>query len=488
MQHTRVSFLRQLSDKKFSVELVELFQNTRLCFLCFCSKVIHSSAFEVISFLSIFTFVIVLICIIMANSLVLILIFFGCFLHSRCSADIDSDFNAIKSLHKKLDDDADGEVDDSESKKFLESDRIQSGTSSTAQKLRYLHQDGKDRSISVNELWQAWQSSHVHNWTVDETIYWLENYVELPEYSQIFVENSINGTLLPRLATDSHFISRLGITDPSAKSKISIKAMDVVLFGPPKLGNASRVRDIFVSIVILVAISACSVFYSRSRASQQALKAMQENLVALQKAEDQMLDLQHELDKALKAQEAVVTEKRNLEHQLEMQRQHSASNLSDSLRGSLDSSNNKRQMNGDNIPQDMDYDMYISKLEEEVKNLRKELQETHDAIGAKKFRAPMALRSLLQNTYNIESQYYNEKKLSLESKATEVKLRNQKLQKKKTSFLGYYKMAQENSLEEDINTIVEVKEAIMQITREIKERTERWRAIEEYCGCSLTLN
>lgn len=394
--------------------------------------------------------------------------------------EIDS-FKAIRSLHNKLDVDDDGEVDDLESKKFLESDKIKvsdnnAGAYSTAHKLRYLHQDGKDRSISVDELWQAWKNSQVYNWTVEETVYWLANSVELPEYSQLFELNSVNGTQLPRLAADTHFISKLGITDPSAKSKISIKAMDVVLFGPPKLGNASKVRDIIVVIVIMIAISSCYIFYSRLRASQQRLQSMQDSLESLQKAEDQMLDLQQELNKALKAQEAVATEKKNLEHQLEMQRQFSASSLSD-----------QGKSISDNKGSELDPGPQILKLEEEVRCLRQELQESYDAMTAKKFRAPFPLRTLLQATYNIESQYYYEKKLNLETKATDVKLRNQKLQKKKTSFLGYYKMAQENSLEEDINTIVEVKEAIMQVTKEIRERGERWKAIEELCGCSLNL-
>lgn len=326
-------------------------------------------------------------------------------------------YKAIRSLHTKLDVDADGEVDDFESKKFLESDKnalfsTQTGTSdnSNRAKLRYLHQDGKDKSISVDELWDAWQASQVYNWTVAETIHWLVDSVELPEYSELFEKNSINGTLLPRLATDIHYITKLGITDSSAKSKISIKAMDVVLFGPPKsYSNHSKIRDIILSIVILVAISLCLIFHSRSRASQKALEAMQDDLESLQKAEDQMIELQQELNKAHKAMDAVSTEKKE------------------------------------------------------------------------------PLRTLLQRTYNIESQHYNERKQNLENQVAEAKLRNQKLQRKKATFLGYYKMAQENSLEEGLNAIAEVKEAIMQVTREIKEHTERWRAIEELCGCSLSL-
>lgn len=395
----------------------------------------------------------------------------------------DLTFKAIKTLHKKLDVDDDGEVDDLESKKFIESSKTEAGQNhdnsrnTASQKLSYLHQDGKDKSISVDELWDAWRKSQVHNWTTDETVYWLANYVELPEYSQLFEQSSLNGTILPRLATDLQFLHKLGITDPSAKKRISIKAMDVVLFGPPKMGNSSKTRDIIVSIVILTAISACTIFYKRSIASQRALQAMQENLESMQ-------ELQQELDKALMAREAVATENKNLEHQLLMQRQFSASsNLSEQSR--VSSPGSKQNSNGDMISkQDA---AYVAKLKDEVKSLRKELADTQSAIEAKKFRASVPLQDLLRLTYNSESQYYNEKKLNLESKATEVKLRNQKLQKKKTSFLGYYKLAQENSLEEENNTIVEVKEAIKQFTKEIKEREERWRTIEELCGCTLDL-
>lgn len=396
--------------------------------------------------------------------------------------DYDS-YKAIRTLHTKLDVDADGEVDDLESQKFLESNKNRApggnnhGAHSTAHKLRYLHQDGKDRSISVDELWQAWKGSQVYNWTVDETIFWLVHHVELPEYSEIFSRYQINGTTLPRLATDSQILYRIGITEPSSKSKLSIKAMDVVLFGPPKFAS-HKARDFLVSLIIVIAVTSCLFFYSRSRASQRALQAMRTNLESIQKAEDQISELQRELDKSIKAQEAVVSEKRNLEHQLEMHRQFSASNMMDIVKNNAVPKSTK----------DEHIDSTDSvKLEEEILDLRKELQETYDAMANKKFRASIKLRNLLKNTYDIESQYYNEKKQGLESKFNEVKLRNQKLQKKKSSLFGYYKIAQENSQEEVISTLDEVKEAFQRITREIVERNDRWREIEVLCGCSLDL-
>lgn len=55
-------------------------------------------------------------------------------------------------------------------------------------------------------------------------------------------------TLLCRLAVNNmNYVSNvLGIKDPIHKQKIALKAMDVVLFGPPK-GNIS-----FILVLILV--------------------------------------------------------------------------------------------------------------------------------------------------------------------------------------------------------------------------------------------
>lgn len=55
-----------------------------------------------------------------------------------------------------------------------------------------------DMHISVKELWQAWLKSEVHNWTVDQTIDWLANYVELPQYVENFLQHKVHGANLPR--------------------------------------------------------------------------------------------------------------------------------------------------------------------------------------------------------------------------------------------------------------------------------------------------
>lgn len=88
----------------------------------------------------------------------------------------------------------------------------------------------------MTELWEAWLKSEVHNWTVDQTCDWLIQSVQLPQYVNLFRKHNLNGRVLPRLAVNNfHFVGNvLGIKDPIHKQKISLKAMDAVLFGPPR--------------------------------------------------------------------------------------------------------------------------------------------------------------------------------------------------------------------------------------------------------------
>lgn len=57
-----------------------------------------------------------------------------------------------------------------------------------------------DMHISVSELWHIWIRSEVHNWTVDQTLDWLKNFVQLPQYASHFQQHNINGAQLPRCA------------------------------------------------------------------------------------------------------------------------------------------------------------------------------------------------------------------------------------------------------------------------------------------------
>ncbi|OWR53235.1 stromal interaction molecule 1 precursor, partial [Danaus plexippus plexippus] len=140
---------------------------------------------------------------------------------------------AITQLHRQLDDDANGNVDLSESDDFLR-EELQYDSGYEKRQRAFHHND--DMHISVKELWEAWLRSEVHNWTVEQTVVWLSESVELPQYRTLFLQHRITGAALPRLAVNNmqYMSNVLGIKDPIHKQKLALKAMDVVLFGPPK--------------------------------------------------------------------------------------------------------------------------------------------------------------------------------------------------------------------------------------------------------------
>jgi len=75
----------------------------------------------------------------------------------------------------------------------------------------------------------------VFNWTNEDVLNWLELYVKLPKYSDAFKKNKVTGRQLPSIAINSGQILQNGlfITDGQDKQKIQLRAMDVILFGPP---------------------------------------------------------------------------------------------------------------------------------------------------------------------------------------------------------------------------------------------------------------
>ncbi|TPP60337.1 Stromal interaction molecule [Fasciola gigantica] len=74
------------------------------------------------------------------------------------------------------------------------------------------------------------------NWTAKQTIRWLVDCVDLPQYESIFLRYSITGKALPLLAMSngSFLTDVLMIRNPIHKKKIMVKALDTILFGPPR--------------------------------------------------------------------------------------------------------------------------------------------------------------------------------------------------------------------------------------------------------------
>jgi stromal interaction molecule 1 len=86
----------------------------------------------------------------------------------------------------------------------------------------------------------------------------------------------------------------LGVTNPIHRSKMSLKAMDVVLFGPPK-EPSSTVKDIIFTSLLVVAITGLAYAYRQNKKSQEHLKRMMTDMEGLSKAEETLKDLQEKL-------------------------------------------------------------------------------------------------------------------------------------------------------------------------------------------------
>ncbi|MEQ2161709.1 hypothetical protein GOODEAATRI_012269 [Goodea atripinnis] len=164
-------------------------------------------------------------------------------------------FEAIRSIHKLMDDDADGTVDTMETDEGgPEVSRPQSQTQQLPpgrpahqcgghvehlEELRryFLCADGSGRFVLYS----------VYNWTAPQVEEWLVVSVELPQYAESFRKHQLDGKAMPRFHLSvpplprcrlavkniSLTVSLLKILDRSHVQKLQLKALDIVLFGPP---------------------------------------------------------------------------------------------------------------------------------------------------------------------------------------------------------------------------------------------------------------
>ena len=155
-----------------------------------------------------------------------------------------------------------------------------------------------DTQITSVELWLTWHQNEgefvcmreqqcplspldpcaVFNWTNEDVLNWLEHYVELPEYSSAFREQQISGRQLPHIAINSGQIlqNSLSITDSQHKQKIQLRAMDVILFGPPV--QRGHWKDIILKISVLLIVCGTIYAFRQRRASQLRIDSFMEDL------------------------------------------------------------------------------------------------------------------------------------------------------------------------------------------------------------------
>nr|VZI36003.1 unnamed protein product [Spirometra erinaceieuropaei] len=203
-------------------------------------------------------------------------------------------FEAISDLHAQLDGDKSGGVDLSEAEQFLK-DKLSSPVDPRHQK--DLSQN--DGIISLFDLWVAWQRNPAHNWTVQDTIRWLGESVELPQYDQVFLLHNVDGETLPRLVmrNQTYLNDHLGVKNQFHRRKLVLKTMDLILFGPPKKLSASY-KELSVITACAVGVFLLSFFCLNYHYTRKIRGRNTQAADGLYAAEQTLRELQQKLKEA----------------------------------------------------------------------------------------------------------------------------------------------------------------------------------------------
>ncbi|XP_021507685.1 stromal interaction molecule 1 isoform X6 [Meriones unguiculatus] len=387
------------------------------------------------------------------------------------SEDEKLSFEAVRNIHKLMDDDANGDVDVEESDEFLREDLNYHDPT-----VKHSTFHGEDKLISVEDLWKAWKSSEVYNWTVDEVIQWLITYVELPQYEETFRKLQLTGHAMPRLAVTNTTMTGtvLKMTDRSHRQKLQLKALDTVLFGPPLLTRHNHLKDFMLVVSIVIGVGGCWFAYIQNRYSKEHMKKMMKDLEGLHRAEQSLHDLQERLHKAQEEHRTVEVEKVHLEKKLRDEinlAKQEAQRLKE-LREGTENERSRQKYAEEELEQ----------VREALRKAEKEL-ESHSS-----WYAPEALQKWLQLTHEVEVQYYNIKKQNAEKQLLVAKEGAEKIKKKRNTLFGTFHVAHSSSLDDVDHKILTAKQALSEVTAALRERLHRWQQIEILCGFQIVNN
>ncbi|NXW35349.1 STIM1 protein, partial [Phaetusa simplex] len=381
-------------------------------------------------------------------------------------------FEAVRNIHKQMDDDANGNVDVEESDEFLREDLNYHDPT-----VKHSTFHGEDKLISVEDLWKAWKTSEVYNWTVDEVVQWLITYVELPQYEETFRKLQLSGHAMPRsvlAALSGVLLGVLKMTDRSHRQKLQLKALDTVLFGPPLLTRHNHLKDFMLVVSIVIGVGGCWFAYIQNRYSKEHMKKMMKDLEGLHRAEQSLHDLQERLQKAQEEHRSVEVEKVHLEKKLQ-----------DEISIAKQEAHRLRELR-EGTENELSRQKYAEQELEQVrmalKNAEKEL-ESHCSWAA-----PEALQKWLQLTHEVEVQYYNIKKQNAEKQLLVAKEGAEKIKKKRNTLFGTFHVAHSSSLDDVDHKILTAKQALSEVTAALRERLHRWQQIELLCGFQIVNN
>ncbi|XP_040901802.1 stromal interaction molecule 1a isoform X2 [Toxotes jaculatrix] len=380
-------------------------------------------------------------------------------------------FEAIRSIHKQMDDDANGNVDVVETDGFLREDLNYHDP-----KAKHNSFHGDDQFISVEDLWNAWKGSEVYNWTVDEVVEWLITYVELPQYVDAFRRMNFNGSVMPRLAVKNTTLtlSILKILDRSHVQKLQLKSLDTVLFGAPLMNRHNHLKDFMLVVSIVIGMGGCWFAYIQNRYSKDHMKKMMKDLEGLQRAEQSLHDLQQKLQIAQEEHRTVEVEKVNLEQKLR-----------DEINAAKQEAQRLRELR-EGTENELSRQKYA---EEELEQVRMALKKAEKELESRcSWSPPESLQKWLQLTHEVEVQYYNIKKQNAERQLLVAKEGAEKIKKKRNTLFGTFHVAHSSSLDDVDHKILAAKQALGEVTAALRERLHRWQQIEILTGFTIVNN
>nr|XP_043883196.1 stromal interaction molecule 2-like isoform X2 [Solea senegalensis] len=386
-----------------------------------------------------------------------------------CMSEADRfSLEALRSIHHMMDDDKDGGIEVEESMEFIIEDMKQQQTN----KHSNLHRE--DQHITIEELWRGWKSSEVHNWTQDDVLRWLKDFVELPQYERNFKDFKANGNTLPRIAANepSFLSGHLRVQDQRDKQKLNIKALDVVLFGPPTRPPHNYMKDLLLIVSVVMGVGGCWFAQVQNKASKVHITKMMKDLESLQRAEQSLMDLQGQLELAQEEKRNVAEQKQNLEEKMR-----------DEIMGAQEEAYRLHELRQGAVTE-------LSRLryaEEELEQVRGALKQAEKDIQAS-WTASEALQLWLQLTHEVEVQYYNVKKQSAELQLATAKEEAERIKKKRSSVFGTLHVAHSSSLDQVDHKILGAKNALSEVTACLRERLHRWQKIERLCGFPIIKN
>ncbi|XP_058271492.1 stromal interaction molecule 1b isoform X2 [Hemibagrus wyckioides] len=379
-------------------------------------------------------------------------------------------FEAIRGIHKDMDDDANGSVDVTETDGFLREDLKYHDP-----KAKHKSFHGADLLITVEDMWNTWKASEVYNWTVEQVEEWLIKNVELPQYVDSFRKNKINGQALPRLAVKNATLtlSVLKILDRSHAQKLQLKALDTVLFGP-QMNRHSTLKDLVLVVSIVIGVAGCWFAFIQSRNSRDHMSKMMKDLEGLQRAEQSLLDLQQKLQIAQDEHRSVEVEKVNLEQKLRDEI-NEAKNEAQRLRELREGTENE-----------LSRQKYA---EEELEQVRTALKKAEKELESRRgWSPPEPLQKWLQVTHEVEVLYYNVKKQNAEKQLLVAKEGAEKIKKKRGTLFGTFHVAHSSSLDDVDHKILSAKQALGEVTAALREKLHRWQQIESLTGLGIVNN